>query len=49
MLNRVKNVGYGDRTPFLNAAASVNPRGEIDQIIDLQVEPRPGCKRCFPE
>ncbi|WP_447794604.1 MULTISPECIES: hypothetical protein [Pseudomonas] len=38
MLNRVKNVGYGDRTPFLNAAASVNLREEIDQIIDRQVE-----------
>jgi hypothetical protein len=38
MLNRVKNVGYGNRTPLLNAAASVNLRAEIDQIIDLQVE-----------
>ncbi|WP_087499477.1 hypothetical protein [Pseudomonas sp. SID14000] len=38
MLNRVKNVGYGDRTPFLSAAASVNLRGEIDKIIDDQVE-----------
>ncbi|RMV44492.1 hypothetical protein ALP10_200053 [Pseudomonas syringae pv. helianthi] len=38
MLNRVKNVGYGDRTPFLNAAASLNLRGEIDRIIDTQVE-----------
>ncbi len=38
MLNRVKNVGYGDRTPFLNAAASLNLRGEIDRIIDIQVE-----------
>ncbi|MFJ4193634.1 hypothetical protein [Pseudomonas sp. NPDC089534] len=38
MLNRVKNVGYGDRTPFLGAAASVNLRAEIDKLIDLQVE-----------
>lgn len=38
MLNRVKNVGYGDRTPFLSAAASLNLRGEIDKIIDAQVE-----------
>lgn len=38
MLNRVKNVGYGDRIPFLSAAASVNLRGEIDKIIDEQVE-----------
>ncbi|WP_447758969.1 hypothetical protein [Pseudomonas moraviensis] len=38
MLNRVKNAGYGDRTPFLNAAASLNLRGEIDRIIDAQVE-----------
>ncbi len=38
MLNRVKNVGYGDRTPFLNAAASLNLRGEIDRLIDTQVE-----------
>ncbi|WP_223517743.1 hypothetical protein [Pseudomonas sp. GL-B-19] len=38
MLNRVKNVGYGDRTPFLNAAGSVNLRAEIDKIIDGQVE-----------
>jgi len=38
MFNRVKNVGYGDTTPFLNAAGSVNLRAEIDKIIDLQVE-----------
>ncbi|UVJ45611.1 hypothetical protein NVV94_08675 [Pseudomonas sp. LS1212] len=38
MLNRVKNVGYGDRTPFLNAAASVTLRAEIDRLIDRQVE-----------
>ncbi len=38
MSNRVKNVGYGNRTPFLNAAASVALRAEIDKIIDRQVE-----------
>ncbi|MDH6123395.1 hypothetical protein P3T39_000320, partial [Kitasatospora sp. GP82] len=26
MQNRVSNVGYGDRTPFLNAAASAELR-----------------------
>ena len=38
MINRVRNVGYSDRTPFLSAAVSVGLRGEIDQIIDLQIE-----------
>lgn len=38
MSNRVKNVGYGNRTPFLNAAGSVALRAEIDKIIDHQVE-----------
>lgn len=38
MLNRVKNVGYGDTTPFLSAAGSAGLRAEIDKIIDGQVE-----------
>ena len=38
MINRVRNVGYSDRIPFLSAAVSVGLRGEIDQIIDLQIE-----------
>ena len=38
MINRVRNVGYSDRTPFLSVAVSVGLRGEIDQIIDLQIE-----------
>lgn len=38
MSNRVKNVGYGDRTPFLNGAASVALRADIDRIIDRQIE-----------
>lgn len=38
MTNRVINVGYGNRTPFLNAAASVGLRAEIDALIDKQVE-----------
>ncbi|SFL95902.1 MULTISPECIES: hypothetical protein [Streptomyces] len=37
MLNRVNNVGYGDRTPFLNAAASAKLRAEIDRQLDQQV------------
>ncbi|MEX2984244.1 hypothetical protein [Streptomyces sp. C36] len=37
MPNRVHNVGYGDRTPFLNAAASAKLRAEIDEQLDLQV------------
>ena len=38
MLNRVKNVGYGDRTPYLSGAASLALREKIDAQIDQQVE-----------
>ncbi|VXC45679.1 conserved hypothetical protein [Burkholderia sp. 8Y] len=37
-MNRVKNVGLEHRTPFLSAAASEKLRGEIDTIIDRQIE-----------
>ncbi|MGW7413458.1 hypothetical protein [Streptomyces sp. NPDC054863] len=37
MPNRVTNVGYGDRTPFLSAAASAELRAEIDKQLDQQV------------
>jgi hypothetical protein len=36
--NRVKNVGYENRIPFLNAAASAALRAEMDAQIDRQVE-----------
>lgn len=38
MNNRVKNVGYGNRVPFLNANESRALRHEIDAIIDRQVD-----------
>lgn len=38
MKNRVKNVGLGNRTPFINAKRSVELRQEIDSIIDVQIE-----------
>ncbi|MEU9999647.1 hypothetical protein ACGFYP_17905 [Streptomyces sp. NPDC048370] len=37
MPNRVTNVGYGDSTTFLNAAASAELRAQVDQQIDQQV------------
>ncbi|MEU6978433.1 MULTISPECIES: hypothetical protein [unclassified Streptomyces] len=37
MKNRVSNVGYGDRKPFLSAAAAVELRAEMDRQIDAQV------------
>ncbi|MFI5783998.1 hypothetical protein [Nocardia sp. NPDC051570] len=37
MPNRVINAGYGDRTPFLNAAAAAQLRAEIDKQLDEQV------------
>ncbi|MFZ3497467.1 hypothetical protein ACODT5_30285 [Streptomyces sp. 5.8] len=37
MKNRVTNAGYGNRKPFLNAAAAVELRAEMDQQIDAQV------------
>ncbi|MEU2060938.1 iron-containing redox enzyme family protein [Streptomyces sp. NPDC013455] len=37
MPNRVTNVGYGERTPFLSATASARLRAEIDQQLDQQV------------
>jgi hypothetical protein len=37
MQNRVTHVGYGERTTFLNAAASAKLRAEIDQQLDQQV------------
>jgi hypothetical protein len=38
MSNRVKNAGLENRTPFLNAAASAALRGEIDALIDRQID-----------
>jgi len=38
MSNRVKNVGFGNRIPFLNSQDSVKLRGEIDSIIDKQID-----------
>jgi hypothetical protein len=38
MSNRVKNVGYENRQPYLNAAASVELRSQIDAIIDRQID-----------
>lgn len=37
MKNRVTNVGYGNRKPFLSAAAAVELRAEMDRQIDAQV------------
>ncbi|KUN40978.1 hypothetical protein ACIP3D_13965 [Streptomyces longwoodensis] len=37
MPNRVTNVGYGDRTPFLSSTASAKLRAEIDEQLDQQV------------
>ncbi|MEU5667021.1 hypothetical protein [Streptomyces longwoodensis] len=37
MPNRVTNVGYGDRTPFLSSTASATLRAEIDEQLDQQV------------
>lgn len=38
MSNRVKNVGFGTRTPFLNSQESTDLRQKIDSIIDTQIE-----------
>ncbi|MEQ5840645.1 hypothetical protein N0A02_14560 [Paraburkholderia acidicola] len=38
MSNRVKNVGLEHRIPVLNAAASAKLRGEIDALIDHQID-----------
>lgn len=38
MTNRVKNVGYENRAPFINAARSAALRSEIDELIDRQIE-----------
>jgi hypothetical protein len=38
VVNRVKNVGFEHRTPFLSAAASEKLRSEIDALIDHQIE-----------
>lgn len=38
MYNRVRNVGYGNRTPFLNSVAALNLREEVDRAIDLQIQ-----------
>ncbi|WP_394830047.1 hypothetical protein LVJ94_26425 [Pendulispora rubella] len=38
MNNRVTNAGFGNRTPFLNAAASLKLRAEVDQQIDRQID-----------
>jgi hypothetical protein len=38
MSNRVKNAGLEHRTPFLNAVASTQLRGEIDALIDRQID-----------
>ncbi|MEV5508766.1 hypothetical protein ACFYZ8_26090 [Streptomyces sp. NPDC001668] len=37
MPNRVTNVGYGNRTPFLSSTASAELRAEIDAQLDQQV------------
>ncbi|MFD6889463.1 hypothetical protein [Streptomyces sp. NPDC059957] len=37
MKNRVTNAGYGNRKPFLSAAAAVELRAEMDRQIDAQV------------
>ncbi|WNV85092.1 hypothetical protein [Umezawaea sp. Da 62-37] len=36
-MNRVTNVGYGDRTPYLTATTSAELRAEMDQLLDQQV------------
>jgi hypothetical protein len=38
VVNRVKNVGLENKTPYLTAAASESLRKEIDGIIDRQIE-----------
>ncbi|MGW1837900.1 hypothetical protein [Streptomyces sp. BBFR2] len=38
MSNRVINVGYDNRRPFLSASASAELRAEIDVLLDRQVE-----------
>ncbi|PMS23199.1 hypothetical protein C0Z18_03090 [Trinickia dabaoshanensis] len=38
MSNRVKNAGLENRTPFLNAVASAALRGEVDALIDRQID-----------
>lgn len=38
MGNRVRNVGFEDRVPFLGAKASQDLRAEIDSLIDKQIE-----------
>lgn len=38
MKNRVKNVGYENRVPFVNAARSAELRADIDSIIDGQID-----------
>jgi hypothetical protein len=38
VINRVKNVGLEDRTPFLNAKASEELRAEVDASLDRQIE-----------
>ncbi|MCK9384741.1 MAG: iron-containing redox enzyme family protein [Nevskia sp.] len=38
MFNRVKNVGFENRMPYLNALASEKLRFEVDTIIDGQIE-----------
>ncbi|MFM0441089.1 hypothetical protein PQQ84_31900 [Paraburkholderia strydomiana] len=38
MKNRVRNVGLGNRTPFIDAKRSCELRKEIDSIIDEQID-----------
>lgn len=38
MVNRVKNVGFANRIPYINSKRSSDLRLEIDAIIDAQVE-----------
>lgn len=38
MSNRVKNVGFENRVPFINSGRSVELRAEIDSIIDEQID-----------
>lgn len=38
MTNRVKNVGFGQRIPYLNVQKSEELRSEVDTIIDAQID-----------
>jgi hypothetical protein len=38
MNNRVRNVGYENRTPYISAQRSAELRAQIDSVIDRQIE-----------